>query len=151
MSHVRYIDSRLLLMGPYVLLSNKWFDARTDAAAALLLLRARQCENDTKTDSDCTPSVAQEYPMDRAPVATAEPAKAKEIDQRLWDGVEACGHKLAIKATIVRAVLVARVGKQDAALILGSCTAVITKHSNGHNNRVLKAPTGELLKLKTQS
>ena len=134
--------------GSCVLLRNNWFYAESDEDAVMLLLRARICEANAKPDSDCTPSICQDDPMDDERVSTTEATNTKEADQRLWDCVVACENKDANKASDVRSCLLARFGKQEAKLILASCTTIVTKSSDGHSNRVLKAPTGELLKLK---
>ena len=132
-----------------VLLRNNWFYADSDEDAVLLLLRARSCEANAKPDSDCTPSICQDDPMDdERESTTTEATNTKEVDQRLWDCVVACENKEASKASDVRSCLIARFGKQDAKLILARCTTIVTKNSDGHSYRVLRAPTGKLLKLK---
>ena len=67
----------------------------------------------------------------------------------MWDHVTACELKEASKAADVRSALVARFGKSDAKLILHSCTTLVAKNAEGQSNRILRAPTGEAVGLKS--
>ena len=66
----------------------------------------------------------------------------------MWDHVTACKLKEASKAVDVRSALVARFGKSDAKLILHSCITTVAKNAEGQSNRILRAPTGEAIRLK---
>ena len=154
------------IMDPCVPLLNGWFYAPTDEEAALVLLRARPSVTTGTTirmdtmptcSNTCslTPSLCEDCAMDAEEEHNAMPTTPTHAvantsgDPRLWDYVTSCESKEASKAVDVRAALAARLGKTEAKLLIDSCTTTVAKNAQGQSNRILKAPTGEAIRLKS--
>ena len=69
-------------------------------------------------------------------------------EESLWEHLEPCTSQEAAKAVELRAALTARLGKGAATRLLDQCKATVAKSTDGHKNRVLKSPCGQLLKLR---
>ena len=70
-----------------------------------------------------------------------------EEDASLWKYLVPCRSQEATEAVDIRTALASELGKKEATRILAQCIATVAKGADGQKNRVLKAPTGELLKL----
>ena len=135
---------------PCRLLRNKWFFAPSDEEAAGVMVRCRpssdvEALNCTRTDapSSCG-DIAQD--KEQGPDASTDGANGACAD--LWGHVSPCSSQEATKAVDIRSALASTLGKAEATRILAHCVASVAKHANGQKNRILKAPSGEWLKLK---
>ena len=152
-----------VLTDPCVPLLNGWFYAPTDEEAALVMLRARPsvitattagtdtmpnwsstCSHVPSSNEDCDMDTEEEHNT-----ACLDDTANKDVEKRLCDCVTACEPKEASKASDVRSVLVTRLGKSDATLVLKGCTTTVAKNAQGQSSRILRASTGEAVKLKT--
>ena len=99
-----------------------------------------QCPGVPSVDEDPTPSGDPD-------ATTAADSDADDIDPELWNHVVPCKSREASKATHIRSSLVAQLGKQRAEQLLSQTRGAVTRDSQGHNTRGLRA-NGMLLKLK---
>ena len=88
-------------------------------------------------------------PDDDAPDDVAYNSTDVAIEKALWEYVEPCTSQQATKAVDLRAALAARLGKAEATRLLAQCKATVAKSADGQKNRVLKARSGQLLKLRS--
>ena len=119
-------------------LKNGWFHAPSDDQAALVLLHNR-ISNAPDTSSTMEPS-------------TTDDDALLDIDANegsLWEHLEPCTSQQAAKAVELRSALTAKLGKGEAARLLGQCKATVAKSADGQKNRVLKSRCGRLLKLRS--
>ena len=93
---------------------------------------------------DVTPNNEQRI----TPPTGTDAVKGTEEEANLWKYVIPCGSQEAMKAIDIRTALASKLGKAEATRILAQCIATVAKSADGQKNRVLKAPTGELPKLK---
>ena len=92
-----------------------------------------------------TPSTCGDSVMDSGGTDAAANAKA---DAMLWAHLAPCTSQQATQAVEIRAALTSKMGNQEAAIVLRGCRATVAKNTEGQKDRVLRAPTGDLLKLK---
>ena len=122
-----------------------------------MMMRSRSSSAvDAHRDLDSTGSgppsscgdIAPDNEQGRTPHATTDAANDAEEDASLWKYLVPCRSQEATKSVDIRAALASKLGKTEAARTLAHCSATVAKSADGQHNRVLKAPTGELLKLK---
>ncbi len=142
---------------PCRLLRNKWFFAPSDEEAASVMMRCRPSSDvESHGDLNCARSdapsscgdIAQDKEQGRTPNANTDGANDARACANLWEHVVPCNSQEATKAVDIRSVLAATLGKAEATRILAHCVASVAKNANGQKNRILKAPSGECLKLK---
>ena len=138
---------------PCRLLRNGWFAAPSDEDAAVVMMRSRNSSaadaHEDLASTGCDPpsscgDVAPNDEQGRTPNTSAD----AEDDARLWEYLAPCRSQEATKAVDIRTALASKLGKAEATRILAKCIATVAKSGDGQKHRVLKAPTGELLKMK---
>ena len=153
----RTVASAPIIDEPCIMLMNGWFFAPSDEEAAVVMMRSRNSSAaDAHEDLDSTASgppsscgdVAPNNEQGRTPHTTTDAANDAEGDASLWKYLVACRSQEATKAVDIRAALASKLGKTEAARLLAHCSATVAKSADGQKKRVLKAPTGELLKMK---
>ena len=128
--------------------------APSDEEAAMVIMRSRNSSAvDAHEDLDstgCDPpsSCGDAAPNDEQGRTHQNTSADAEDDARLWEYLAPCRSQEATKAVDIRTALASKLGKAEATRILAQCIATVAKSADGQKNRVLKAPTGELLKLK---
>ena len=127
---------------------NGWF--RATSAAALAVFHAvlpDDLDDDFPTTHQADAAMGEDAQPD-APNDQTNDAEAL-VDPQLWEHVESCSTREAMKALDIRTALVAMLGKSRATELLSKTRATVAKNAQGQNNRVLRA-NGSLLKLKTR-
>lgn len=131
--------------------------APSDEEAALVMMRTRnysvvdahRYRGRSRIDSPSSGGgVATDTEQNITPHTGTDAINVAEGDANLWHYVVPCRSQEATQAIDNRTALASTLGNAEAARVLAQCIATAAKSVDGQTSRALKAPMGELLKLK---